>query len=372
MSSSGNIVKEAIADAERVRKLATEAAKKRILEELAPGMKRLVEQEIGNAVANEDSDRLRRAADGHGETEFEEGAECPRGETEMDKDELDMESLGAMFPGISETEEETYDMPEAKDQDDAEMDFADESTIPTLGEGEEEEEGEMDEEITLDEKGLKKAYERLEQTNAALAEAQVSSGFKDSYKTTEWETEDGAPPSDTGLMDKGQDGKGWEETKPPAATDYSVKEAIDRAISESPELRAYVSFLEESLKEANSVAHKLRNEVREVNLFNTKVLKVNEMLSKFGKNLTNEQKRVVIEKMDEAKTIREVKLVSESLERAFSVVTESVARRPKANAQRVRRSGGANQKVLRESVDKSTGNQYSRMQKLAGLNKAVQ
>jgi hypothetical protein len=48
-------------------------------------------------------------------------------------------------------------------------------------------------------------------------------------------------------------------------------------------------------------------------------------------------------------------------------VTESVARRPKANAQRARTSGQPDQKVLSESVDNSGRAKYGRWQELAGL-----
>jgi len=243
-------------------------------------------------------------------------------------------------------------------------------SIPTLGEGDEGDMDDMDEEISISEADLKKAYESLMQTNAALSEADVTSGFADTYPKTRWATEDGAPPSDTGLMDKDGSDKPWEEGEASAKQDLSVKESIEKGLRENSALRKYVSHLEEQLVAAHGVVGKLKEEVSSVNLFNMKVLRVNEMLNKFGKKLTVEQKKVVVEKIDSAKTVREVRMVAEALNASFKssgVRISEGKRRPKANSSRTRSSGSPNQKVLRESVDNNGSAQYDRMRELAGL-----
>jgi hypothetical protein len=360
MARDRNLIKEAVKDAMDVRDLAVEAAKAKLMDELAPTIKRLVESKLG-----EDTDRLRRAADGYGETEFEESKDLGEDLDMKDKDKgMKDESLSAMFPGLQEMEDEgdldKMPVPEAADpMDEPVAEAADD----------------MDEEIEISEVELQKAYESLMKVGAGLEEASVNwkpsvtGGFKDTYPNSEWETEDG-PPKDTGLMDKGADGKGWEEGKPPKAQDYTVKEAIEKGLRENKELRKYVTYLESKLQDALRVVEGLQLEVKRVNLFNTKVMQVNEILNKFGRKMTNEQKKVVLTKIDEGKTVREVKMVAEGLKAALSTTVEGLAeskRNNKPNSQRVQRRGSPDPKVLRESVDNSGGDQFARMRQLAGL-----
>jgi transposase-like protein len=86
--------------------------------------------------------------------------------------------------------------------------------------------------------------------------------------------------------------------------------------------------------------------------------------------LTKEQKKAVIESIDKGSTVSEVKRIFGILESSFKAagaVTESAARRPRADAQKRRTSGAPDAKVLRESADKAEGNGYGRWQQLAGL-----
>lgn len=288
---------------------------------------------------------------------------------DKDMEEVE-ESLGAMWPNIAEEEEVEGDLDmEESWMAEADDDLGLESSIPTLGESEDEEE---EEEVSIDTEGLKRAYEGLMKMNKNLtSEATVSSGFADTYPQTEWETEDGAPKAPgKGVALKGTEGKGWEETTPPAAQDYSVKEAVEKAMSENAAVRDYIMYLEGKLSESYGLVENLKKEIHEVNLFNSKVMHVNEMLSKFGKKLTAEQKKMCISKIDEGRTVKQVTLIAGALREAFksaAALTEGNARRPKANSSRSMTSGGANQKVLRESVDNNARNEYARIQKLAGL-----
>lgn len=375
MKGERSVVKEALEDVEKIRELAVEAAKEQLVNKMAPSIKMIVEKAIKQSF--EDADRLRRAADGYGETEFEEG-KSSKGDLNMKRDELEQESMLAMFPGLAEVEEPEQDMEEAKfEMPGAEEEGeVEEMSIPTLGEGEEEECGEeekeeVDEEVTVDEVALAKAYESIRKaSNALQKEVKVSSGFADSYKKTAWNTEDGKP-SDTGLLDKEGGEKDWSKGQAMDKKDYSVKEAIEKGLKENAELKKYVMYLEGQLDASKQVINTLKTEVHKVNLFNTKVLKVNEMLNKYGKSMTNEQKRVVLEKIDGAKTVNEVKIVAEAFKAALTSISKGKvnesARKPKANAQRVLKSGAPDQKVLRESVDKSETNQWGRIQQLAGL-----
>jgi len=262
--------------------------------------------------------------------------------------------------------------------DEEEYDREDESQIPTLGEkkGAPEEE-DMDEEITIDEAGLRKAYENVMKSAAALQETSVdwspnvTSGYADTYNTSKWETENPRKANDSqGLHDEDSD-KPWEEGKPPQAQDYQVKEAIEKGLKENQELARYVMYLESQFAQAAGVIKELKKQIHEVNLFNRKVLHVNEILNDFGKNLTNEQKKLVISKIDEAANVREARIVSEALKASFKSalhLNEGRVRRNRPNAQRRLTSGSPDQKVLRESVDgNSMRTQFARQRELAGL-----
>jgi len=113
-SSDRNIVKEAVADARHVKELAVEAAKQKLVEEMSPAIKNIVERHIMSSVgrADEGVNRMRQAAGGYdGITDFEEGKDL-EGDKEMDdkkdkKDkDLEKESLESMFPGLHEMEDD--------------------------------------------------------------------------------------------------------------------------------------------------------------------------------------------------------------------------------------------------------------------------
>jgi len=383
MSKEGrDLVSEAVSDAKALKEAALSAAKNELLESMAPAIKELLEKNIKGVLSkNEDTDRLRRGVQdnwpGESHTGFEEAKE--KGEPKMDKDnkpqgeqELDLESLAAFFPSMSEMPEEDPMAPKVDEDPMAMM-----AGIPTLGEaekcddeeGDESKEGEvkeakkskedepMDEEIEISESELKKVYEAALQT-----EVQVKKGFGEMTKAGELDdvvkdTGKGLNPEKKGEKHWGEDGKGDLE----AHQDFMMKEAIKKGMAENASLR-------ENLKKAVGMIRALGARLHETNLFNAKVLHVNRVLNSHGR-LTSEQKKVVLESIDKAKTIDEVRMVFEAINNSFAVTTqlsEAKSRKPVANAQRPRTSGTPDQKVLSESVDRNDGT-FSRLAQLAGL-----
>lgn len=392
-----DLVSEAVNDAKALKEAALAAAKNELVESMTPGLKALLEKSIKGVLAkNEDTDRIRRGIQdnwpGESHTGFEEAKE--KGDPKMDKvppqddgQELDLESLASFFPAMSEMPEEDPMALAPKVDEDPSMQMG---QIPTLGmpgmggmpeaaecePGEEEgEEGEemkvegkkkkddkekdtMDEEIEISEAELKKVYEAALQT-----EAQVTKGFGEMTKAGE--LDDVAKDVDKGLADVKKGEHEWAKETPPAAQDFTVKEMralIGKGLTENKSLR-------ENLKKAVGLIRHLGARLHEVNLFNAKVLHVNRILNTNGR-LTKEQKKVVLESIDRAKSIDEVKTVYEVINNSFAVATqlsEDKSRKPVANAQRPRTSGAADQKVLRESVDRQTNDGFGRLQQLAGL-----
>lgn len=110
-------------------------------------------------------------------------------------------------------------------------------------------------------------------------------------------------------------------------------------------------------------AKKLREKLVQVNLNNAKLLHTNKLLQ--NESLTARQKQQIVERLDEAMTVREVKLVYESLVKTLvndrKQLTESVERRVIGSGSRTTRSAGlAN---LNESTE------AARWARLAGITK---
>lgn len=355
------LVKEAIGDAKSLRELAVEAAKKELIESMTPDLKALVEKNIKKALRSEDTDRLRRGIQdkwpGESHTGFEESKQ--KGEENMGgkkgEMELDQESLAGFFPQLSEKGDEPELDPCAAA---GAPGVEEESAIPTLGEGEEAEEVEEGKDVEISEAELRKVYESALQT-----EVQVKKGFSEMTADGE-EIDPGA-----GIVDVKKGEHEWDKETPPAKQDYTVKEMIQRGLAENKALKA-------KLGEAVKMIKTLSAKIHETNLFNAKVMHVNRMLNRPTK-LTTEQKKVVLESIDKATSIQQVKMVYEALTGMFSASSKPLAEgrnpaAPRANAQRARTSGQPKPEVLSESAGKaSESDKYSRVRELAGLRKLV-
>jgi hypothetical protein len=112
----------------------------------------------------------------------------------------------------------------------------------------------------------------------------------------------------------------------------------------------------------NSADKNLRAKLAETNLFNAKLLYTNRLLQ--NEVLSKKQKAEIIERLDDAKSIREVKLVYESLSRTLAGTSKPIRE-------------GADRKVLGSgsratqpgSTTLNEGFETDRWQKLAGINK---
>jgi glycerol-3-phosphate cytidylyltransferase-like family protein len=368
-----DLVNEAVKDAKALKEAALSAAKNQLIETLAPSLKEMLEKSINGALNNEGVNRIRRGIEdnwpGESHTGFEESKK--EGETKMDapdkKDdkELDLESLASFFPAMTEEPEHELET-EAEKEPELEgiQSIGEDSTDFSMGEAkkksaddEDEEPVEkepVDEEIEISESELNKVYEA-----ALKTEVTVKKGF--SEMTPNGEIEDVVKDIDKGLLDTKKGEHEWAKEEPPAKQDFTVKEMIARGMAENKKLR-------ENLKNACKMIQTLGSKLHEVNLFNAKVMHVNRALQQG--HLTAEQKKVVMESIDRAETIKEVKMVYEAITRSFkSTASLTEARRPKPNhGQGKRTSGAPDQKVLRESVDKNNDDVgFGRINELAGL-----
>ena len=116
----------------------------------------------------------------------------------------------------------------------------------------------------------------------------------------------------------------------------------------------------EELSEALTTIETLRNELNETNLLNAKLLYVNKVFK--ANNLTESQKANVIAAFDKAETVKEVKLVFETVsENVASVGKKEVVKEAKGFA------SAAVGKSDKPEVITEANAAVLRMQKLAGI-----
>jgi hypothetical protein len=122
-----------------------------------------------------------------------------------------------------------------------------------------------------------------------------------------------------------------------------------------------ISEESEELEEALATVQQLRTQLQEVNLLNAKLLYVNKVFK--ANNLTEGQKVNVVAAFDKAETVREVKLV-------FETVSKNVTAKPAAIKEHksfASKSAGTAKTAGTKEVISEVSAQVLRMQKLAGI-----
>merc|ERR1711906_48179 len=91
-----------------------------------------------------------------------------------------------------------------------------------------------------------------------------------------------------------------------------AKEDIDEGKEEIDEAKDEMDESKKDLEEALETITTLKSELNEINLLNAKLLYTNKVFR--GKNLSESQKVKVLGAFDKAETVKEVKLVFETIE----------------------------------------------------------
>ena len=140
-----------------------------------------------------------------------------------------------------------------------------------------------------------------------------------------------------------------------------------RRISERQRSRRHSSSrTQRAVQEAatyKKAASNLKQQLVEMNLFNAKLLYANKLLQ--NKNLTVKQQRAIVEALDNAKTLREAKLLYKSL-------SGSLARRGRSGktlSESVRRTLGSSSRSTRSAQPSKNGVETDRWAVLAGIGK---
>jgi hypothetical protein len=144
----------------------------------------------------------------------------------------------------------------------------------------------------------------------------------------------------------------------------------DKIINVAKKVKSTTSGLSKLFKEAKTedkemeeTINELRKELNEVNLLNAKLLYTNKIFK--TKNLTESEKIKVLNTFDKAETVKEVKLVFETLTESFKTTT--VKKNP------IKESLGSASKTISTATPKQpiieVNDAFTRMQQLAGLRK---
>ena len=344
-----DLFKQAIAEAKSVREAAIANAKEALEETLTPHLKDMlaaklqemddkseeveevvneVEEEVEEALHKDDKDEAVEGASG-----FTEVAEADEEEAEDDSEESDDDAEEIEVDGDEANDEEAVDGSE--DLGDLTVDqFKDmirDIIAQEMGDGEEEMGADMDagdiEEDPLDDTDTPEEEDEEIDLDELLAEleAHVAEGEGKEKEETVYESE---------------------------KTEEEVKEGAFATSTTN----------EDDMKEALETIEQLKKDLHETNLLNSKLLYVNKIFK--ANNLSEAQKVNVIAAFDKAETVKEVKLV-------FETVSENVIVTKKTNVTEAKVKGLASKATGITAAPTGVINEVSdtvrRMQKLAGI-----
>ena len=385
---ANNILKEAIADAKAVREVALANAKAALEEAFTPRLQSMLSAKLSEEL-NEEED-LDENTEEIEETYMEDKEEIE--ETYMeDKEDLDEEiDLEEILSELEleegeDSEEKTVD--EAKDKDEETMDEAkDEDEIEeAVGKPNYRAEyvrdvmhkasdihGGLNEGSEFDLDALLEEINNLEET-----EDEVEEGKLEQRKVRKEETNEvlgtaalgvaGIVAAAGGLtaLENAAEDPAFKEKYPRIAKALALLQDMGKTAADTKRMEETVK--DEELAETQAALETVRTELNEVNLLNSKLLYVNRIFK--ANNLSEGQKLRVVETLDKAESVKEAKLIYETIKDTFNVANATQTTPKKSireNFGMASKAAGLStapkKPILNESNDMVT-----RMQKLANI-----
>jgi hypothetical protein len=313
MSKNRDLLKEAIEDAKVVKETAIASAKAALEEHFTPQLKSMLsaklaemeEMDVEEAEKDEMEEMYSEEQEenlmGYKEVKEEEDLiNNPKGPTahgnvaEEELDELNLDELLAELEADMEESKEE-DMYEAKKDEDKK----------DLKEAEGEEEVETEEEINIED----------------MTEEELKSFIEDVIKDM---VEAGELEAGEGM--EGEEGEEMESEEEEVSIDeilaeIALDEAKKKGDKEDKKDKEEMTKLKKELEEAMSTIATMRTDINEVNLLNAKLLYTNKIFK--AKNLTESQKVKVLNAFDKASTVKETKLVFETLSEGLKETSKS-------------------------------------------------
>ena len=377
--ANNDLLKEAIADAKAVKETAIANAKLALEEAFTPHLKSMLSaklEEMDKEDVDEGYDKYEE--DAVKEEVSEDTVEEKKEEVDEAKEELDEINLDELLAELeldedkrTDAEQEGYKdgFEDAKDDiekelksmkvseevseeitEDARTDAEEEGYLDGMKDEKEDEEDKIDdEEIDLEdmsEDDLKGFIEDVIKDLVADGTIEAGEDFEEEDVEDVVDVEDvedvdvDVEIDEAKDMDKGEKGVGNEDG-----------DKDDSKIEKETEKMRF--------KEALDEIEALKVELQEVNLLNAKLLYTNKVFK--SKNLTEDKKVRVLKAFDKASTVKEAKVIFETLNEGLVSKTESKAR-PQGSASKATGTITEAKKPIIESNDV-----YNRMRKLAGL-----
>lgn len=284
-------------------------------------------------------------------------------------DDIDLDSIGVDLVSGEDEVDDVGGADEAGDQggdDQGEVDFDALGGDDQGGQDQEMEEG--DEMIEIDEALLRREITRMRKLRESEQHKQGRADDSDVIHDFGGGCDDGDPWEDHDVntrVDESEDAMDeaeecneddevqMEAKRPAKKVSRGLKETSLRAASKSAPVRRSAE---------NKTEAALREKLAETNLFNAKLMYTNKLLQ--TETLTKRQKAHIIERLDEAKSISDVKLVYNSLVKTLSTSTQTV----KEGAER-RVLGSSSRTTTSSSTLVNEGFETSRWARLAGISK---
>ena len=342
-----DILKEAIADAKAVREVALANAKAALEEAFTPKLQSMLSAKLSEEL-DEEINEEEETNESVEETTIEEDSFDEMYGYEEDKEDPDDEA----YMGKSSMEEE-IDLEEILAE--LELEEGEEVSEEPVAEGEEEEIAEGNEE-ELEENGP--IYNAEEANRVGYQADYVNEDFDIDALLEELDGLDEAKDDD--------DDKKMEESK-----DEELEEAKkddDKEMEESVNpLQAELDEAKDELEETKKAFKTVRAELNEVNLLNSKLLYVNRIFK--ANQLDEGQKLRVVETLDKAGTVKEAKLIYETIKDTFNI-SKDEKRKVKTSIKEglgmASKATGASTAPKKEVISESN-DMMARFQKLANI-----
>ena len=364
-----DLLKEAIADAKAVKEMAIANAKAALEEAFEPRLKSMLSAKLEEMEKEDMDEEIEEAVETTVEETIEENEEMDLDEilAELEKDE---DSEG-MKEEVTEADEEAEMDDEAEDVD---MEVEDEDEEIDLDDMSEDDLKSFIEDVIADmvEAGELEAGEEFEaededeEIEIEADEEEIMEGKEEDMEEALGTINDPDGPEARGNLSEDEKEAWWDKNKSFMQNMFGVDNLKDLMAALGDGAAGGMSRsgsgktssigeaeLEDMMEEVNS----LRAELTEVNLLNAKLLYANKIFR--AKNLKEAQKVKVLEAFDKAETVKEVKLVFETLTEKVTE-TKTVV---KENLGSASKPAGMSTKKPIVEVD----SQVARWQKLAGI-----
>ena len=326
-------LKEAIADAKAVKESAIANAKAALEESFTPHLKSMLAAKI-NEMEMEDEEEMYEAKNRMEEEDMNENYEATEMEDEM-ADGMDEEmNLDEILSELEEMDEEQLnEVEEEVEYEDSDADgIPDEKDETPHGEAEEEEE------INLEDMSEEELKSFIESVIADMVEAgELEAGHE------------------------GEENEEEEEGEEELEMAMESEDKLDKAANaEYKRTIAKMRKLEEELNETREALKTVKEDLNEVNLLNAKLLYTNKIFR--NKNLTESQKVKVLGAFDKAASVKEAKLVFETISESLNTPKKSISESVIGRASKPAGTSTTTKQPIVESNEMIT-----RFQKLAGI-----